>query len=190
MTFLVPLLLLAALIIFLKFPQILPASWRIRSAQDTMNFIFRLEPNERILHQSTGIFDPNAHLDTAESMVKNIGLGMVGKELTHWQTISFAITDQDRFILSHDPRLEPISFDKKNLPHIIDTGRKPKKMSPIPLSHRYPGTSGVARMIEIDSPLVPEELIPDNVGVFEVSTPVEFISILMEWVKKNKSDEF
>lgn len=180
---------IVAIVIFYKFPGIFPKSWRVRSGQEAVSHIFRLEPEEKILHQSSGIFDPNAHLDTSESLVKNIGLGMVGKQLTHWQNISFVLTDRNRFIISHDPRVEPISFDKKNLPKIIDTGRKPKKMSPIPEMYRYPGTSGQARIVEIDAPEIPDCLIPENTGKFEISTPVEFISILMEWQKKNEAKE-
>ena len=175
---------------YFVYKNVASGEWKISSPENAMIRIFRLQPGEQIIHQSSGIHDPNSHLKISETLVKNVGLGVIGKKLVEPQSISLAITNQNRFIFSHDPRLEPVAFDKHNLPKIIDTGRKSQKISTIPALYRYPGTSGECRIIEIDSPVLPELIMPDNSDKFEISTPVEFIPLIMEWLEncQNESD--
>lgn len=188
MQLLLLLIIVAAIVIFYKFPHILPENWRVRSGQDLNNHMFRLQEGEQIMHQSIGISDANSHLSDEEVKKKNKSLEWVGQELTHDGIIHLALTSRNRLILSYDPRCEPVAFEKGQLPLVKDSGRTAKRMSKVALKFikNFPKNSGQTRIIEMDSPLIPEIMIHGNTGRFEMSVPVEFIPTLLSWVKKNQ----
>jgi hypothetical protein len=169
------------------FPGIFPESWKMRSGKDMYKFMFRLNEGENIIHQSVGISDPNSHLTKEEVQSKNRALMLQGKRIRESSIIHIAITDQNRLILNYRPNERPVSFDKEHLPQIIDTGRSTKRADWIDVKYikNFPEYSGDTRIIEIDSPLIPDILFHSNTGKFEMSLAVEFIPVLMAW-KKNQ----
>ncbi len=178
-------------IVYKFFPGIIPESWKLRSGKDVYNFMFGLQPGEQIVHQSVGISDPNSHLTDEEVKDKNRSLKWKGQQVADSKILYIAITDRDRLVISYYnvvPNSKPISFDKNNLPKIVDTGRVTKRASWLDKKHfeGYPQYSGDTRIIEIDSPAIPDILIHGSTGIFEMSLAVEFIPILMDWVNRKK----
>ena len=173
-------------IVYKFFPGILPESWKMRSGADMYKFMFRLNEGENIVHQSVGISDPNSHLTKEEVQSKNRALMLKGQRVKESTIIHIAITDQNRLILNYRPNEKPVAFDKAHLPEIIDTGRSTNRADWIDKQYlkNFPEYSGDTRIVEINSSLIPDILIHNNTGIFEMSLAVEFIPILMDWKRK------
>ena len=137
---------------------------------------FNLNPGEVVIKQSMGHVDPNSHVGKG----KTVALAAAGVALKGIRVIQLALTDQNRFILSYLPH-DPVIFDKNHLPKITDTGVMGRFA-------KMPGaTQQEGRILQIESALIPEVLIPENADVFEVSVPQDFILEIQNWVKKNQS---
>jgi hypothetical protein len=174
-------------IVYKFFPGILPESWKMRSGADMYKFMFRLNEGENIVHQSVGISDPNSHLTKEEVQAKNRSLMLTGQRVRESTIIHIAITDQNRLILNYRPNEKPVTFDKAHLPEIIDTGRSTNRADWIDKQYikNFPEYSGDTRIVEINSSLIPEILFHSNTGRFEISLAVEFIPVLMSFLKNN-----
>ncbi len=160
----------------------------VKSVEERFRDLFKLDPGEKILHKTVGFQDPNAHLTRGESVKKNAGLYFSGSRLKGSIVMNFALTDQNRFVV-YSPVLEgkPIYFSKQNVPKIIDTGQTPKRSALVmenPLSPEK--LEKESRIVQIDSPDIPPLYISENKDIFEANIPIDFIPLLMDWVKKNE----